>query len=227
MKSRFISREYYVTIVMEGSEWLNTFTHFQAHARGYLVRKEVKSACSEFEDIVRSIDGDVTHMDWKGHVIPRPHFKDIDGPLQKCGAFTKKAAQNQGARDPAMEQPGETEAGLLTVDRMEPERDSQGQASASGGEEDVKGNVEQPDGGGLRDSIGDETNVWSSLVLDSSCSHFHKGSKQRRTLAQDVPQTPEGLKLHRNSLAMEMLWLQQAIASRKKYLSLKERLNMS
>lgn len=35
-------------------------------------------------------------------------------------------------------------------------------------------------------------------------------------LAQDVPQTPEGLRLHRNTLTMELVWIQQAIDSRKK-----------
>lgn len=36
------------------------------------------------------------------------------------------------------------------------------------------------------------------------------------SLAQEVPCTPEALRLHRNTLTMELLWLQQAIDSRKK-----------
>lgn len=41
------------------------------------------------------------------------------------------------------------------------------------------------------------------------------GSRQY-CLAQEVPFTPEALRLHRNTLTMELLWLQQAIDSRKK-----------
>lgn len=36
------------------------------------------------------------------------------------------------------------------------------------------------------------------------------------TLLKGVAHTPEALKQHRNTLAMELLWIQQAIASRKK-----------
>ncbi|KAF6721864.1 IQ domain-containing protein C [Oryzias melastigma] len=47
---------------------------------------------------------------------------------------------------------------------------------------------------------------------------------QHYCLAQEVPRTPQALRLHRNTLTMELVWLQQAIDSRKKYLSLKDRL---
>lgn len=39
---------------------------------------------------------------------------------------------------------------------------------------------------------------------------------QQCSLAQEVPCTPEALRLHRNTLTMELVWLQQAIDSRKK-----------
>ncbi|XP_074832766.1 IQ domain-containing protein C isoform X2 [Carettochelys insculpta] len=41
---------------------------------------------------------------------------------------------------------------------------------------------------------------------------------------QELPQTLPDLQCYRNHLAMELLWLQQAIVSRKKYLILKQRL---
>ncbi|XP_014065568.2 IQ domain-containing protein C [Salmo salar] len=186
---------------MEGSEWI--FILFQAHARGYLMRKEINCARSEFEDIVRDIDGEVNHLDWKGNIIAIPHFKD-DGP---SGIFTKKHAEEapDGGSHP-LEQPGEREGAQLMSDRLEPERDdpySHGQASISRGSSSPSS---CPPGGE---------------------GETQKGSQQWCSLAQDEPHTPEALQLHRNTLAMEMLWLQQAIASRKKYLSLKERLNIS
>ncbi|XP_041711499.1 IQ domain-containing protein C isoform X2 [Coregonus clupeaformis] len=226
---------------MDGSEWI--FIRFQAHARGYLVRKEINCARSEFEDIVRDIDGDVNHLDWKGNITAIPHFKDIDGPLQNSGIFTKKHAEEAPDREShPLEQPGERKGAQLMSDRIEPERDdphSHGLASISrgsssppsfppGGEGETESSQgELLDGGGMLESTGGATTVWSSLGLDVSYGRFQKGSQQWRSLGQDVPHTPEALQLHRNTLTMEMLWLQQAIASRKKYLSLKERLNMS
>ncbi|XP_029569915.1 IQ domain-containing protein C isoform X2 [Salmo trutta] len=116
---------------MEGSEWI--FILFQAHARGYLMRKEINCARSEFEDIVRDIDGEVNHLDWKGNIIAIPHFKD-DGP---SGIFTKKHAEEAPDRGShPLEQPGEREGAQLMSDRLEPERDdpySHGQASISRG----------------------------------------------------------------------------------------------
>uniref|UniRef100_A0A8C8EGZ5 IQ motif containing C n=1 Tax=Oncorhynchus tshawytscha TaxID=74940 RepID=A0A8C8EGZ5_ONCTS len=149
------------------------------------MRKEINCARSEFEDIVRDIDGEVNHLEWKGHIFAIPHFKDVS-ILRfqiKCYWMLHTFSPDRGSHP--LEQPGEREGAPLMSDRLEPERDdpySHGRASIS------------------------------------------RGSS---SLAQDEPHTPEALQLHRNTLAMEMLWLQQAIASRKKYLSLKESLNIS
>ncbi|KAJ7989257.1 hypothetical protein DPEC_G00317610 [Dallia pectoralis] len=234
---------------MDGSDWLNTLSRFQAHIRGYLTRNEIKCACSEFEDIVRELDGDVGHLDWRGHsIIPRPHFKDTDGPLQKLDAFAKDVEKQADRGSCFTEQPGDTEEVQILSDRIEPERDG-GSCSASsppvveGEQGSCQGKLLEGGGrleGGLLASQEDATTVWSCPGLDTS---YRQGSHQRRSLVQDVPLTPEVLKQHRNSLAMEMLWLRQAIDSRKKvrvfshvrslqanqqqYLSLKETLNMS
>ncbi|XP_071183152.1 IQ domain-containing protein C isoform X2 [Salvelinus alpinus] len=169
---------------MEGSEWI--FILFQAHARGYLMRKEINCARSEFEDIVRDIDGGVNHLDWKGNIIAIPHFKD-DGP---SGIFTKKHAEEAPDRGShPLEQPGEREGAQLMSDRLEPERDdpySHGQASISrgspspsscppGGEGETESSQEQLDGGGMLESTGDTTTVWSSLGRDVSYGCFQKG----------------------------------------------------
>lgn len=45
---------------------------------------------------------------------------------------------------------------------------------------------------------------------------FPPSVSRQYCLAQEVPCTPEALRLHRNTLTMELLWLQQAIDSRKK-----------
>lgn len=41
-----------------------------------MVRKEVRRAREDFEDVVREIDGGLTHLEWRETVIPIPHFTD-------------------------------------------------------------------------------------------------------------------------------------------------------
>lgn len=40
------------------------------------MRKEIRRAREDFEDIVKEIDGGLTHVQWKETVIPIPHFTD-------------------------------------------------------------------------------------------------------------------------------------------------------
>ncbi len=60
-----------------------------------------------------------------------------------------------------------------------------------------------------------QTDFYPALISHSEFVIPPSGSRQY-CLAQDVPCTPEALRLHRNTLTMELLWLQQAIDSRKK-----------
>lgn len=48
----------------------------QACARGYLVRKVVCKAREDFEDIVKEIDGRLTHLKWTDTLISIPQFID-------------------------------------------------------------------------------------------------------------------------------------------------------
>ncbi|XP_029900027.1 IQ domain-containing protein C [Myripristis murdjan] len=239
---------------MERSKWEKLLTHFQACARGYLVRKEIRRAREDFEGIVREIEGDLAHLQWREAIIPIPHFTDTSGPLQSprpyCSARPVKAALEVSAchQNPAAAAPLPEETGAdhrLSPEKLEAERDDSHyhiQASPSrvcspsisaGGDGEGQSHTsleEQAGDGdgaeGMMASTGDTTTVWSSLGLDISYGQSHKGVPLY-CLARNVPRTPEALRLHRNTLAMELLWLQQAIASRKKYLSLKERLSVS
>ncbi|XP_075874045.1 IQ domain-containing protein C isoform X2 [Nelusetta ayraudi] len=214
---------------MERSEWEKTLTRFQARARGSLVRKEVRRARDDFEDIVKEIDGGLTHLRWRETVIPLPHFSDVDGPFAPSSSSTFKAS------DPVQDVGGDTSEGqqrdpLRTdADRDEPQPKSQ----ASPLRDCATGCKDAGDAQGLKekdrrmlDSAGDSTAVWSSLELDMNFGPAAKGCRQFCS-AQAVPRTSEALRLHRNTLTMELLWLQQAIDSRKKYLSLKNRLSVS
>ncbi|KAG7224157.1 hypothetical protein INR49_019892 [Caranx melampygus] len=121
---------------------------------------------------------------------------------------------------------------VLSLQRIEPERDdSETQCQlrlfkdcfpsshAGGGglgqrQSDVRDQEGDKDGE-VMESTGDSTTVWSSVELDVNYTHSHQGPRQY-CLAQEVPHTPEALCLHRNTLTMELVWLQQAIDSRKK-----------
>ncbi|GAA6213448.1 IQ domain-containing protein C [Lates japonicus] len=236
---------------MDRGKWEKTLTHFQACARGHLVRSDVRRAREDFEGIVKEIDGSLTHLQWRDTVIPIPHFTDTDGPLLRPSSAASKSSDpgpdvSAGPQSPAAAAaaplPQERDHGLLPQ-RIEAERDgseTQGQAhlsgdsfpssQARGDEEDQRQrgmrDQEGDKDGGVMESTGDSTPVWSSLELDVNYSHSHHGPRQY-CLAQEVPRTPLALRLHRNTLTMELVWLQQAIDSRKKYLSLKDRLTIS
>ncbi|KAM8737168.1 IQ domain-containing protein C [Acanthopagrus schlegelii] len=224
---------------MDRGKWEKTLTCFQASARGYMVRKEVWRAREDFEDVVRELDGGLTHLEWRETVIPIPHFTDTDGPFPRPSSTAKglDICASPQSTSAAGVSSGERRDHPALSEKIEAERDDPQVRDQTSHSKDCfpssndKGDREKENtmvykDGGVMESTGDSTPVWSSLELDMNYGHSNKGSRQYR-LAQEVPCTPEALRLHRNTLTMELLWLQQAIDSRKKYLSLKNRLSVS
>ncbi|XP_058471961.1 IQ domain-containing protein C [Solea solea] len=224
---------------MDWSKLDKTLVQFQARARGYLLRKELARAREDFEDIVKEIDGDLTHVQWKDTIIiATPHFTDTDDPFPPSSDVSLPS--DPGLDVSARPQSPAASAASLSSDRggdqtllsqrTEAERDDSETNSKPHLSRDVEDarqkDQEEDKDGGLMESTGNSTTIWSSLELDVSNSHHHQGLRQYCS-AQEVPCTPEALRLHRNALTMELVWLQQAIDSRKKYLSLKDRLTMS
>ncbi|KAJ8289437.1 hypothetical protein GJAV_G00001290 [Gymnothorax javanicus] len=223
----------------------------QARARGFVVRKELRGVRQDYEDIVREIEGDLGHLEWKAGVIAVP-------------VFTKNAFVWQSEKTPSIENSGVPPCvPELSEPRGEPSdepsredsrparddqtamkelhqpedlecgpdvRESESSEPAEGADERCPPSIEthcradSPEGGGPV-SVGEERLVWDSTATDAEYSILQKGCP-RRSLAQDVPRRQEDLCLHRNNLSMELLWLQQAINSRKKYLLLKQRLGL-
>ncbi|KAM6968710.1 IQ domain-containing protein C isoform 2-T3 [Tautogolabrus adspersus] len=99
-------------------------------------------------------------------------------------------------------------------------------AQSGGDEEGQRQTIDRDKDGEVMENTADSTTAWSSLELDTNYGDSQKGPQQYGSV-QEVSRTPEALRLHRNNLTMELLWLQQAIGSRKKYLSLKSRLSIS
>ncbi|XP_060919723.1 IQ domain-containing protein C isoform X2 [Labrus mixtus] len=230
---------------MDRSELEKILAFFQACARGYLVRREVRRAQEDFEDIVKEIDGGLVHLEWReSPVIPTPHFTDTDGPfLRLCEAASRPSNPGPNICDSLQRLSSSpvSEDGdhHVLLEKIEAEKDgsqTKGHASITkdsipistvrGNEEGQRQTIDRDKDGGVMENTGDSTTVWSSLELDTNYGDSQKGPQQYGSV-QEVSSTPEALRLHRNNLTMELLWLQQAIGSRKKYLSLKSRLSIS
>lgn len=46
----------------------------QACVRGYLVRKRFQSLRAAYEEVVLEIEGDLSQLQWRGRLLPRPVF---------------------------------------------------------------------------------------------------------------------------------------------------------
>ncbi|XP_014912813.1 IQ domain-containing protein C [Poecilia latipinna] len=200
------------TITMDRSKLDKIITHFQARARGYLTRTEVRRAREDFEEIVREVEGDLTHLRWTDTTLSIPHFTDTDGAcLQPARRLLKppdpELDVTTSQSPDSLEEEGQERC--VYLDRKEAER------------EDWSSIPPRCDGG-MMESTRRSSIVWSSPELEHN-AYPQKGFQQY-CLAQEVPRTSQALRLHRNTLTMELVWLQQAIDSRKKYLSLKDRL---
>ncbi|XP_034269070.1 IQ domain-containing protein C isoform X2 [Pantherophis guttatus] len=204
----------------------------QAVVRGYLIRKRLQSIRSKYESIVKEIEGDLDWVQWTGHFFPRPAFLSksakksikpfnrekvkIDKPQKQDAQYFQEISQSKQMCDFEMQFPSRL---LAEVEPKEPKISEVGQQAVDA----HSGNVcslsgENEEGGEPSNASSD----WSSTVLGmesprmSQESHFPKAPEMLRGMP--------GLQNYRKHLAMELLWLQQAIASRKNYLILKHRL---
>ncbi|MBN3279542.1 CC28B protein, partial [Polyodon spathula] len=210
-----------------------------ACARGYLVRKKFSSLREEYESIVREIEGDLALLEWRGETIQRPVFVNKKRAVSKASncASVEKPAEDHRSADNI------NKAICRTLEMLEPERDRDGRmvfaveqhpheergvpevlcegarhlpesVEASGSVSEPPPSVEEEEERDLRSST-ELTSVWNSTTQDTGSSVIHKDSLCR-TQSKEMPKSKEGLRLYRSNLAMELLWLQQAIASRKK-----------
>ncbi|XP_019367833.1 PREDICTED: IQ domain-containing protein C [Gavialis gangeticus] len=213
----------------------------QAHVRGYLVRKRFRSLREEYESAVMEIEGGLDRLRWKGGLLPRPVFLQEKQVKAKRLIGQEAVSKDQSASDKEQQK-------LYPLETLEPEKDcdSQGIANPAGqlhGEEVPLGS----DAGGVRlnpqpeaetptgldcclpgessewKNCSNVSSVWSSTILETGSA----GASQELSfgsMEKELPETLPELQCYRKHLAMEMLWLQQAIASRKNYLILKQRL---
>ncbi|XP_058242586.1 IQ domain-containing protein C isoform X1 [Hemibagrus wyckioides] len=204
---------------MGRQEWVNNMIYFQARCRGYLIRKELKCVRAEYEEIVRELEGGVEHLRWIGELIPKPHFTDAVKDTD-CNFFKYPQPKIQTQECPEHVQEVKEQDETPCLHSKVPEKDDE--EPSCDPERDCR-NTNTPPGGDT-----ELDGVQRGNVTETAARALHMSILQHvppmHTLLKDVPHTPEALKQHRNTLAMELLWIQQAITSRKKYLTLKQKM---
>uniref|UniRef100_A0A2K6FHI2 IQ motif containing C n=1 Tax=Propithecus coquereli TaxID=379532 RepID=A0A2K6FHI2_PROCO len=183
----------------------------QACVRGFLVRRQFQSLRAEYEAIVREIEGDLGTIQWTEGWIPRPRFlpeKAKSHQTWKAGERVANPEQEPGSRIPCKEAEREAIWEEMVLKKS-------GERSANPGSDLCR-----------------DDNPW----LQAEQSRKASQEEPQDTTRTENPETtgpgplhcqPElqELQYHRSHLAMELLWLQQAINSRKEYLILKQTLS--
>ncbi|NP_932143.2 IQ domain-containing protein C isoform 1 [Mus musculus] len=188
---------------MDPDLFLRKVSTLQAGFRGFLVRRQFQSLRAEYEAIVQEIEGDLSTLQWTGGWIPKP-------------VFLPEAKSHQSWKAEKISNP---EQKLWS---HSPHKDSEKELIW---EEMVQKKTEKS-----------PANPGSLCRDDSAWPQAEQGRKASQGNSQDtsvskmenadlgLSQSQQELQEQRNHLAMELLWLQQAINSRKEYLILKQTL---
>ncbi|XP_075378635.1 IQ domain-containing protein C isoform X2 [Mycteria americana] len=203
---------------------LRAVTRLQACVRGYLLRKRFRSLRAEYEEAVREIEGDLSRLEWRGRFLPRPVF--VPEPAQgKCRGPREAVPSDEASAEKPQEEP----------DACEPDRDwvcssvkptAQLQSEKEPSSAGEGGGVSPPNlDKGTEKGCGApaESEDWQngssvSSVWDSTVPEAESLEACLEIPLEDIkelPRTRSGLQSYRNHLIMELLWLQQAIVSRK------------
>ncbi|XP_031818141.1 IQ domain-containing protein C isoform X3 [Sarcophilus harrisii] len=187
---------------MELPELVRRVTKLQACVRGRQTRRRLQSLRAEYEEVVRQVEGDLGGQPrWVGRWLPRPVFSP-EARRRPCGPRTEGGSRLDLVQEP----PGRLQS-------EEPETD-RGQKEPS----PVKG-PEQQDG--FR--VSQEGSPQPSLLMEAGDPMLIRIPEGLELTPASQPAQLQKLRRH---LAMEMLWLQQAIVSRKKYLLLRQTLDL-
>ncbi|XP_057559843.1 IQ domain-containing protein C-like isoform X5 [Hippopotamus amphibius kiboko] len=190
---------------MERERLLRKVTALQACVRGFLVRRHFQSLRAEYEAIVREIEGELGTLQWTEGWIPRPRFlpkKAKSHQTWKAGERVPDPEQELGRHFPCKEPEKEAiwEEMILKKSR---------ESSANSGSLPCRDDsLWLQDGQSRRTRKPEETRDMSWMENPEAAG---PGLPHSQTELQE-------LQYHRSHLAMELLWLQQAINSRKETL---------
>ncbi|XP_014741123.1 PREDICTED: IQ domain-containing protein C [Sturnus vulgaris] len=200
---------------------LRSVTRLQACARGFLLRRRLRGLREEFEAVVLEIEGDLRQLRWTGRVLQRPRFDPEPSPGKPLDAW--EAAKDE------------------TIPKKTPEKPDPPGAERAGNFGNIPSSAPLPSGttpkppkppnlgSGADKSLGKEgralSQEWDNDSVTSEWDSSHLGA------SPEIPADLQGLsrselQSHRRHLLMELLWIQQAIASRKHFLMLKQKLGI-
>ncbi|XP_007902509.2 IQ domain-containing protein C [Callorhinchus milii] len=237
----------------EAERQLRRVALVQAQVRGYLVRKKIRSLCQDYENVVKEVQDNLDLLTWEGILFPRPRFQkqssNIKNGLGVIHGETPEALCSENASNKPC--PGlqvsepEIDHGDIrtncTQGNIPPLPDQLEVQNRSGNLIEVPGQcVQTPTGkeklhsstvGASEGKDSDKTmnfadlnsSAWNSTGMEDASNVISAGSLSKLQKKEMIT-SQEGLQKYRSNLAMELLWLQQAIASRKNYLILKQRL---
>ncbi|KAF7467221.1 Hypothetical predicted protein [Marmota monax] len=194
---------------METELLLRKVSALQACVRGFLVRRQFQSLRAEYEAIVQEIEGDLGTLQWTAGRIPRPLFLPEKAKSQlswKAGKRIPSPEKKLCSHFPYKESVKEALWEEMVLKKS-------GESSINPGrlpcrDDNLWLQVEQS-----RKSSQEETNT--SRMKNSEATGPGPSHSQHEI---------QELQYHRSHLAMELLWIQQAINSRKEYLILKQTL---
>ncbi|KAM3657581.1 IQ domain-containing protein C [Ammospiza maritima maritima] len=206
---------------------LRSVTRLQACARGFLLRRRLRSVRAEFEAAVLEIEGDLRQLRWSGRVLQRPRFGAEDAPGPAPAGFGAP-----GAARPAQHSPGKPlDPGDAAENKKRKKWDKLNPGGAERGgnippstpnPKNPKTTQNPPDlGCGAAESPEEEE---GALEWDSDSSELGASTGIPEEL-QGLPRWE--LQALRTRLLLELLWVQQAIASRKQFLLLKQKLGVA
>ncbi|XP_023582797.1 IQ domain-containing protein C isoform X1 [Trichechus manatus latirostris] len=190
---------------MEPEQLFRKVSALQACVRGFLVRRQFQSLRAEYEATVREIEGDQGMVQWTEGWIPRPQFlpeKVKSHRTWKAGERVTNPEKELGSHFPCKE----PEEMVLK---------KSGESSANPGSLPCR-----EDNPLLQDEQSRKTS--HGETRDSSRTGNPETTDPGLPYSQLDLQEVQHLRSH---LAMELLWLQQAISSRKEYLILKQTLS--
>ncbi|XP_016364112.1 IQ domain-containing protein C-like [Sinocyclocheilus rhinocerous] len=213
---------------MNEQKWIQTLTRFQAQCRGYAMRKGLSLVRTQFEETVREIDGGLDHLQWRGNIIPRPHFTDTESLLLQYerSRFQSHDLLDDSERKRKTENEG-SEKSLPQSEIQVPEKDEATETASRDTSTSVDGIVDKRGENVVIQNLMDDSTALCSIVnSDVSLRSLFQTGPNLHSVFKETAHTPDSLKQQRSTLAMELLWIQQAISSRKKYLTLKQRMDV-
>ncbi|KFP00118.1 IQ domain-containing protein C, partial [Calypte anna] len=197
----------------------------QACVRGYLLRKRFGTLRAEYEEVVREIEGDLSRLEWRGRLLPRPFFhpevRERLGPHETAPSNNTSAENPQEVELDTSEPEQDCSSGnpatqLQSKEELNMAGDSDGTnpTNLGGGDhQHTKKGCSAPSESEdwQNDSI--VSSAWDSALLGAESLEASLGIPLEDL--KQLPHTRSGLQSYRNHLMMELLWLQQAIISRK------------